>query len=94
VARLARRRASLSKRKQATKRRLAKSPGAALRQELRAVDKELTRTTKELTKARAEKASNAHELAVLKAVQRYTNGYRKAIAQIDRALAKRAKKRR
>ena len=84
----------LSRQKQSTRRRLAKAPGAALRFDLRAINKDLVRTTKDLSKARAVKASNAGELATLKAVQRYSNAYRKAIAQADRVLGKRTKKRR
>lgn len=93
VKRLAKRRAVLSRRKQSTRRRLAKTPGAALRYDLRAINKDLVRTTKDLTKARAINASNAGELATLKAVQRYTNAYRKAIRKADLVLGKRTKKR-
>lgn len=93
VTRLAKRRGALIKRRKTTKRKLAKTPGAALRHDLRAIEKDLSRSTKELTKAKAVKASNAGELAVLKAVQRYAHGYRKAIQQVDRALGKRTKKR-
>ena len=91
--RLAKRKAALSKRKGVAARRAKRTPSGETRKALRTVVKDLTVTTKELTKARATKAANALELASLKAAQRRANAYAKAIAQVDRALNKKSKRR-
>lgn len=86
VKRLAKRRATLVKRRKSAKTRASRSPGADTRKALRAVVRELAGTSKALTKARAVKAAGATELKALKAAQRRASGYRRAIAKIDRAL--------
>lgn len=82
--RLTKRKASLGKRRKLAAARARKSPSGETRQALRAVSKELASTVKELAKARTLKAANASELALLRATQRRTKGYRKGIARVDR----------
>jgi hypothetical protein len=82
--RLTKRKASLGKRRKSAAARARKSPSGEARQALRAVSKELASTVKELAKARTLKAANASELALLRATQRRTKGYRKGIARVDR----------
>ncbi|MCR9161522.1 MAG: hypothetical protein ACE37F_30105 [Nannocystaceae bacterium] len=88
VKRLAKRKATLTKRKGVATRRAKKDSTTENRQALRTVTKDLNSTIKELTKARATKAANAEELKALRALQRRTKGYNRGIAQTDRALAK------
>ena len=88
VKRLAKRKAALTKRKQLATKRVKKASSVETRQALRTVTKDLATTTKELTKARADKAVNAEELKVLRALQRRTKGYNRGVSQTDRALAK------
>ncbi|HET6582950.1 MAG TPA: hypothetical protein VFG69_05880 [Nannocystaceae bacterium] len=91
VKRLAKRRASLVRRKKLASRRARKSPSGESRKALRSVVKELATTTKALAKAKGIRVANASELAALKPAHRRATGYSRAIAQIDRAL-RRAKK--
>lgn len=89
VKRLAKRKTALNKRKRLAAARVKKAPSKETRQALRQVVRDLDATNKELTKARATKATNAEELAILKVAQRRTKGYTRAIGQVDRGLASR-----
>ena len=91
---LNRKRRVLAKRKLAAAAKAKKAPGVDTRKALRLVDKELVATRKALVKARADKAGNSAELAAMKAAQRQSNAYAKAIAKVDKVLNKPAKKRR
>ncbi len=86
VKRLAKRRASLIRRKKLAATRVRKSPSGETRKALRTAVRELAGTNKELGKARASKAANAVEFAALRLAQRRASGYARAIAQVDRAL--------
>jgi hypothetical protein len=86
VKRLAKKRASLVKRKKSASTRARKSPSGDTRKALRAVVRELAGTSKLLVKAKAVKAANATEFAALRSASRRASGYQRAIAQIDRAL--------
>lgn len=85
--RLGRRRAVLARRKQVAARRARTNPSGETRRALRTTVKELTATRTEIARARAAKVATATELAALRAAQRRANGYAKAIARADRALA-------
>ena len=85
VKRLAKRKAALTKRKQLATKRVKKASSVETRQALRMVTKELATATKELARARADKATNAEELKVLRGLQRRTRGYNRGVAQTDRA---------
>ena len=91
--RLSRKRAILTKRKRTSAKRAKAAPSGETRKALRAVAKELATTKSQLDKTRAAKGANAVELAALKAAQRRTNAYAKAIVQAEAALNKRAKRR-
>lgn len=88
VKRLAKRRASLLKRKTLAAKRAKKTPSGDTRKALSSAVRELAATSKLLDKARASKSDNATELAALKLASRRATGYAKAIAQIDRQLGK------
>lgn len=89
VKRLSKRKTTLTKRKRLATARVKKSPSTDTRQALRTVTRELNTTVKELAKAKVVKAANAEELSALRGAQRRTKSYSRAIAQIDRSLAKR-----
>lgn len=88
VKRLAKRRASLLKRKKVASKRARKSPSGETRKALKSVVRDLVGTTKLLGKARTSKAANAAEFAALRLAARRASGYERAIAAIDRALRK------
>jgi hypothetical protein len=91
VKRLAKKRASLLKRKKVASKRAKRAPSGETRKALRSVVRELAGTTKLLGKARTTKAAQAVELAALRLASRRATGYARAIAQIDR-LVRRASK--
>src|SRR3954447_9184921 len=91
--RLARKSATLTKRKRLSAKRAKSAPSGETRKALRAVIKELAATKTQLVKARAAKGANAVELAALKAAQRRANAYAKAVVQVEAALNRPAKRR-
>jgi len=92
--RLSKKRAVLIKRKRLSAKRAKSAPSGETRKALRTVIKELATTKKQLVKARAVQGVNAVELAALKAAQRRASAYAKAIAQAEKSLNKKPKKRR
>ncbi len=88
VKRLAKRKATLTKRKRLAAARVKKASSVETRGALRTVTKDLATTIKELTKARATKSANAAELSALRVAQRRSKGYSKGVAATDRALKK------
>jgi hypothetical protein len=86
VKRLAKKRATLLRRKKTASKRARRSPSGETRRALRAVVRELAGTSKALAKARVVKAAHASEFAALRIASRRASGYAKAIAATDRAL--------
>lgn len=84
--RLGRKQTALLKRKRLAAKRAKSDPSGETRRALNATVKELGSIRTQLGKARAAKAANASELAVLKVAQRRANAYAKAIAQADKQL--------
>jgi hypothetical protein len=93
--RLAKKRATLMKRRKSTAAKLKKAPDADMRKKLRETEKELTRVKKLSVTNRAAKSANSEELRELKSQMKRTRAYNKALAAADKALNKpRRKKRR
>jgi hypothetical protein len=91
--RLRKRRAMLMKRKKTAASKAKEWPSGETRSALRTVEKDVATTTRDLAKARAAKAVNTPELAALKAAQRQSNAYMKAVDQADKVLNKPKKRR-
>jgi hypothetical protein len=92
VKRLAKRKASLLKRKKTTTVKVAREPNRENRSALKAVIKDLAKTGKELDKARGEKAANLTELNALRSAQKRANAYKKAIAQANKSMNKKPRR--
>ena len=92
--RLAKKKAVLSKRRQAAAAKLRKAPNAETRKLLNATVKELAAVTKASAKSRAEKSANAEELAGLKAGFKKVDTYIKVIGKAEKALNRTTKRRR
>lgn len=84
--RLGRKRTALLRRKKVATKRAKAHPSGETRGALRATVRELASVRKELAKTNEVKATNATELAALKAAHRRATAYAKAIARADRAL--------
>jgi hypothetical protein len=84
--RLGRKRTALLKRKRLAAKCAKATPSGETRRTLLTTVRDLTATRAKLEKARAVKAANITELAVLKVAQRRANAYAKAIARADKAL--------
>lgn len=83
---LGRKRKALMKRKALAAKRAKATPSGETRKTLRAAMKELASVRTQLAKVRGVKATNATELAGLKAAHRRATAYAKAIAQVDKKL--------
>lgn len=89
---LGKKRATLTKRKKSSTAMAKKSPSAETRKSLRTVTSELAAVIKEAARTRAQKSPIAAELAALKAGQRNSVAYVRAIDAANRVLNKPKKK--